>query len=261
MRLPRRLPHGHTAELVDHLDELRGRLLVAAGAVLIGSTVAYVFHHRIVEWLANRLPAHHRHLLTLTVTEPFTTSLKVSVAAGFALALPVVLWQIWGFFAPALDPRAQRSIRAMTGFASLLLITGIAFGYRIALPAALKFLVGYDHGIYDVQIRAGDYISFAILVLAACGAVFELPIVVLGLVRVRALTSAKLRRNRKIGYMIVALIGVALPGVDPVTTMIETIPLAILYEASIWLSVVFEKRWAAAREPLSASASPRTGLG
>jgi sec-independent protein translocase protein TatC len=222
--------------------------------VLAGTTLAYAFHHRIVWWLTNRLPIHHRHLLTLTVTEPFTTSLKVSLAAGFALALPVVLWQIWGFFAPAINPGTQRSIRGLTAFASLLLVAGIAFGYRIALPAALKFLVHYDNGIYNVQIRAADYISFAILVLAACGAVFELPVVVLGLVRVRALTSAKLRRNRKLGYMIVAAIGVALPGVDPVTTIIETIPLAILFEASIWLAVVFEKRWTAARELLSAGA-------
>ena len=123
------------------------------------------------------------------------------------------------------------------------MVGGIAFGYQIALPAALHFLTNYDNSIYNVQIRAADFISFAVLVLAACGAVFELPIVVLGLVRVKALSSAKLRRNRKIGYMIVCCIGVALPGVDPVTTIMETIPLAILFESSIWLSVAFEKRW------------------
>ena len=124
------------------------------------------------------------------------------------------------------------------------------FGYRVALPAALHFLTNYDNSIYNVQIRAADFISFSVLVLAACGAVFELPIVVLGLVRVGALTSKKLRSNRRIGYMIVAAIGVALPGVDPVTTIVETIPLAILFEASIWLSVFFERRWFA---PLAAA--------
>jgi sec-independent protein translocase protein TatC len=106
----------------------------------------------------------------------------------------------------------------------------------------LHFLTNYDNSVYNVQIRAADLISFSVLVLAACGAVFELPIVVLGLVRVGALTSAKLRRNRRIGYMIVAVIGVALPGV-PITTVVETIPLAILFESSIWLSVLFERRW------------------
>ncbi len=254
MRLPRRLPHGGTVELVDHLDELRGRLIVSASAVLAGTVVAYVFHHRLLYWLTRPLPPGHRQLTTFTVTEPFTTSIKVSVAAGFALALPIVLWQLWAFLAPALNPGVQRSIRGLTGFAGVLLVGGVAFGYRLALPAALKFLVHYDHTQFNIQIRAADYITFALLVLAACGAVFELPIVVLGLVRVRALTSAKLRSNRRIGYMIVACIGVALPGVDPVTTIVETIPLAILYEASIWLAVVFEKRWDAARMPISAGA-------
>jgi sec-independent protein translocase protein TatC len=254
MRLPRRLTHGQEAELVDHLEELRSRLLVAGGAILAGSTIAFVFHARLLRVLLDSLPPNHRHLLTLGVAEPFTTSLKVSIAAGFALALPIVLWQLWAFFAPALDPRTERSIAGFVLFAGVLLFAGIAFGDRVALPAALKFLTNYDNSIYDVQIRASDYISFAVLVLAACGAVFELPIVVLGLVRVRALSSANLRRNRRIGYMIVAVIGVALPGVDPITTVIETLPLAFLFEASIWMSVAFEKRWNVTREPLSAGA-------
>jgi sec-independent protein translocase protein TatC len=253
MRLPRRLGHGQEAELVDHLEELRSRLFVAGGAILAGSVIAYIFHARILRVLLDSLPPNHRHLLTLGVAEAFTTSLKVSVAAGFALALPVVLWQLWAFFAPALNPKTQRSIAGFVIFAGALLFVGIGFGDRIALPAALKFLTNYDNSIYDVQIRASEYISFAVLVLAACGAVFELPIVVLGLVRVRALSSAKLRRNRRLGYFIVACIGVALPGVDPVTTIVETLPLAILFEGSIWMSVFFEKRW---RPELTADAAP-----
>jgi sec-independent protein translocase protein TatC len=246
MRLPTRLAHGQEAELVDHLEELRSRIFVAGGAILAGSTIAFIFHARLLRVLMSSLPPNHRHLLTLGVAEPFTTSLKISVAAGFALALPIVLWQMWAFFAPALNPRTQRSIAGFVVFAGVLMIAGIAFGDRVALPAALKFLTNYDNSIYNVQIRASEYISFAVLVLAACGAVFELPIVILGLVRVRALTSEKLRGNRRMGYFIVAAIGVALPGVDPITTIVETIPLAILFEASIWLSVVFERRWAAA---------------
>ncbi|MGH3001283.1 MAG: twin-arginine translocase subunit TatC [Gaiellaceae bacterium] len=243
MNLPRRLAHDQEATLVGHLEELRSRLMVAGGAVLVGTTVAYLFHHRLVHWITQPLPVGHRQLLTLGVAEPFTTSLKISVAAGFALALPVVLAQVWGFFAPALEPRVQRSVRVLTAFAGGLLVAGVAFGYRIALPSALDFLVHYDRSLYHVQIRAADYLSFALLVLAACAAVFELPIVVLGLVRVGALTSAKLRRNRRVGYLVVAAIGVALPGVDPVTTIFETIPLALLFEGSIWLAVVLEARW------------------
>jgi len=243
MRLPRRLPHGREAELVDHLEELRSRIFVAGGAVVVASIAAWIVHRRILRALIDALPANHRHLLTLGVAEPFTTSMKLSIAAGFLLALPIVLWQLWAFLAPALDPRTQRSILGFVVFAGVLLVGGVIFGDRVALPAALKFLTNYDNSVYTVQIRAADYISFAVLVLAACGAVFELPIAVLGLVRMRALSSAKLRGNRKIGYMIVCVIGVALPGVDPITTVVETIPLAILFETSIWLSVFFERRW------------------
>jgi sec-independent protein translocase protein TatC len=243
MRLPRRLDHGQQAELVDHLGELRSRIFVAGGAVLVGTIAAYAVHARILRVLIDALPRHHRQLLTFGVAEPFTTSLKVSVVAGILLALPIVLWQLWAFVAPALDPKTQHGIAGFVVFAGLLLVAGVIFGDLVALPAALRFLTNYDQSLYDIKLRAADYISFAVLVLAACGTVFELPIAVLGLVRVRALTSAKLRKNRRMGYLIVTVIGVCLPGVDPITTVIETIPLAILFEASIWLSVVFERRW------------------
>lgn len=243
MRLPRRLDHKQEAELADHLGELRTRIFVAGGAILAGTIAAYAVHGRILRVLIDALPSGHRQLLTFGVAEPFTTSLKVSIVAGFLLALPVVLWQLWAFVAPALDPKTQQGIAGFVVFAGILLVCGVAFGDRVALPAALRFLTNYDQSLYDIKLRAADYISFAVLVLGACGAVFELPIAVLGLVRVRALTSAKLRRNRRIGYLIVTVIGVCLPGVDPVTTVVETIPLAILFEASIWLSVLFERRW------------------
>src|SRR5581483_1315346 len=131
--------------------------------------------------------------------------------AGLLLALPIILWQLWAYLAPALNPRTQRSIATFVVFAGALMIAGVIFGDRVALPAALRFLTNYDNSVYNVQIRAADYISFAVLVLAACGAVFELPIAVLGLVRVKALSSRKLRGNRRLGYLIVCAIGVALP--------------------------------------------------
>lgn len=243
MRLPRRLAHGEEAAVVDHLEELRSRLIVAGGAILAGTIVGYLVHRPALHLLIQALPRGHRRLLTLGVTEPFTTSLKLSIVIGIALALPIVLWQLWAYLAPAVHPRAGNGIAIFTVAAGALMVLGAAFGYRVALPAALHFLTNYDSSVYNTQIRAADYLSFAVLVLAACGAVFELPIAVLGLVRVGALTSTKLRRNRRIGYFTVAVIGVALPGVDPVTTVIESIPLAILFEASIWLAVLCERRW------------------
>ena len=126
--------------------------------------------------------------------------------------------------------------------AGILMAAGVAFGYFVALPAAETFLTNYDNSIYDVQIQAKPFLTFCIHVLFAMAIVFELPLFVVGLTRMNVLTTEKLRKNRRLGYFIVACIGVALPGVDPVTTMVETVPLAILFEASIWVSWWLDRR-------------------
>jgi sec-independent protein translocase protein TatC len=243
MRLPRRLGHDEAAGLVEHLGELRARLVVVLVALAAGFAVAYGFHHQLIDWLNQALPANHRKPVTLGVTEPFMTSLKISLYAGFALALPVILWQVWGFLAPAVKRGVERSILGFVAFATILFAGGVAFGHELALPAAVRFLTSYDSSVYNIQIRASSYYSFALLSIIAVGIVFELPVFILGLVRFRVLSAAKLRRNRRIGYVTMAALAVALPGVDPVTTAFEMIPLMILFEGSIWLSVIFERRW------------------
>jgi sec-independent protein translocase protein TatC len=243
MRLPRRLGHDEAAGLVEHLGELRTRLVVILVALAAGFAVAYGFHHQLIDWLNQALPANHRKPVTLGVTEPFMTSLKISLYAGFAIALPVILWQVWSFLAPAVRKSVERSIFGFVAFATLLFAGGIGFGHEIALPAAVHFLTNYDSGVYNIQIRASSYYSFALLSILAVGLVFELPVFILGLVRFRVLTAAKLRRNRRIGYVTMAALAVALPGVDPVTTMFEMAPLMLLFEGSIWLAVIFERRW------------------
>jgi sec-independent protein translocase protein TatC len=253
VRRPRRLSTGEEATLVEHLDELRTRLVISLGALAVGWIVAFIFHGQLLTWLNDQLPAGHHRVTTLAVSEPFLISLKVSLWAGLALALPVILWQLWAFLAPAVDERAQRTIVALVAFATLLLACGVAFGYFLALPGATHYLLNYDKSKYNILVQAKSYYPFAIQVMAAVGLVFELPIFVLALVRLRILTTQKLRRNRRLGYFIVACVGVALPGVDPVTTVIETAPLAVLYEASIWLAVILEKRWAQA--PAAAGAA------
>jgi sec-independent protein translocase protein TatC len=251
-RLPRRLRHGEEATLTEHLDELRTRLIVSLLAIAGGFAVAFAIHGRLVRALEHALPAERRHLVTFGVAEPFLTSMWVSLWAGLGLALPVVLWQLWSFLAPAIEERSQRIVAIFVLFASGLFLAGVAFGYYLALPAAVHFLTNYDTSLYHIQIRARDYISFSMLVLVACAVVFELPIFVLALVRLGILTTAKLRRNRRLGYVIVFAVAVALPGVDPVTTTLEAIPLLVLYELSIWLSVILERRW----RPSVAAAEP-----
>jgi sec-independent protein translocase protein TatC len=242
VRLPRRIGHGQTADLVDHLGELRSRIVVSLAAVVGGSAVGYAFHHQLLHALNAPLP-HGKQPITLGVAEPFTTSLKVSIYAGVALALPVILWQVWGFLAPAIDRKTERALGGFVVFATVLFAGGVAFGYKIALPAAVHFLTNYDSKVYDIQVRASSYYSFVLMVLFSVGIVFELPIFILALVRLGVTSSMRLRKSRRIGYVAMAALAVALPGVDPVTTAMEMVPLMVLFEASIWLSAFFERRW------------------
>jgi len=246
-RLPRRLHHGEEATLVEHLGELRARIVVCLIAITLAFIVAYAFHAHLIHWLENALPPNHRRLTTLSPAEPFITSFMLSLYAGFLVAIPVVFWQIWGFLAPAFEEHTQRLIAGFTAFATALMGLGVAFGYFVALPAAVHFLTNYDSHLYAIQIRAKDYLSFAAVVLFAVTIVFEVPIVILGLVRIGVLSSTRLRQNRRIGYVVMAALAVALPGVDPVTTTFEMIPLMILFEGSIWLAVLFDRRWKTAR--------------
>jgi len=244
-RLPRRLSHGEEATLVEHLDELRSRLIIALGAVAVAFAVCFAFHERIVRWLTEPLP-DDKSLVTFGVTEPFTTSVKVALIAGFALALPVILYQTWSFLAPALEEHTQRVVSLFVLAGTLLFVAGVAFGYFVVLDQALDFLTNYDDDLYDIQIRASYYYSFVSLALLAMGLMFELPVFILALVRLGVLTAARLKRNRRIGYFLMLVIAVLLPTVDPVSLALETLPLVILFELSIQLATVMERRWAKA---------------
>ena len=248
-RLPRRLAPDEGATLVEHLGELRARLVVSLVALSVAFAGTYAMHGALVRWLD--APLGGRRPVTFGVAEPFMTSLTVSLYAAGALALPVVLWQLWSYLAPAFEANVQRTVARLVAFASLLLAGGIAFAYVVVLPAAIQFLTTFDSALYDIQVRARDYYSFVMLVILAVGIVFQLPVFVLALVRLGVLTAAKLRRSRRVGIVVMTAIAVALPGVDPVTTALEMLPLLVLFEASIWLAVVLEPRWKAAARVLA----------
>src|SRR6266566_3554422 len=204
-RLPKRLPHGEGATVVDHLEELRSRLIVVLCAVALTTIVAFAFHGHILDWLNHPLPADRRRVVTLGVAEPFTVSVTVSVYAGFLLALPVILWQGWSFLAPAFDPSIERNVLGLVAFATALGAAGLAFGYLIVLPRALQWLTHYDDTHFTNLIQAKAYYSFTATVL-------------LGIV-----------------------LAFGLPGPDPVTTGLELLPMWALFEGSIWLAVFAER--------------------
>src|SRR5438874_5297279 len=177
-----RLAREDDATLVEHLEELRRRILTAIAAVAVGTAVAFFFHGRILDWLARPLPPAHRHVAAFGVTEPFSVSLAVSLYAGVLLALPVILWQTWSFLAPAVDAAAERQILGLAVFGSVLASAGLAFGYGILLPRAVHWLTSYDTSHFRILIRASSYYSFVTSVLLGVACVFELPLVVLALV-------------------------------------------------------------------------------
>ena len=241
-RLPRRLGHAEEATLGEHLEELRGRIFVMLGAVGLGTILAYVFHNHVLNWLNQPLPPDHRKLYTFGVAEPFTVTITVSVYAGFVLALPVILWQLWLFFAPAVDPVSERKVLGLSLFAVALGAAGLAFGYWVLLPRAVHFLTSYDTQHFNIAIRANSYYNFVVTVLVGIVIVFQTPLVILGLVYLGVLSSATLRRQRRVGYLVTAAVALALPGPDPVTTFLELLPMWLLFEGSIWLAWLFERR-------------------
>jgi sec-independent protein translocase protein TatC len=240
--LPRRLDHGEEATLVEHLEELRSRLIIALVAIVPIFLVTFAFHEQIMEWLTGPL-ADDKRLVTLGVTEPFTTSVKVSLIAALAIALPVILWQAWAFLAPAVQPHFERVVLTFVVAGTGLFVCGVAFMYVVVLPRALDFLTSYDDELYDIQIRANYYYTFAAMTLLAGGLAFLMPIFVLGLVRLRILTSDRLRQNRRIAFVVLLCFAILLPTVDPVSLAFEIVPLVLLFEMSIWLSVFMERRW------------------
>ena len=245
MRMPRRLRHGEEATLVEHLGELRTRLIIALVALAAGFGIAYAFHGRILDWLNRPLPPNLDKPVTFSPIEPFATSIMVSLWAGFLLALPVILWQLWAFLAPAIEEHRQRSIAVAVGFATVLAAAGVTFGYFVILSPAIHFLTNYDDTHYTILIRARDYYRFVSFVLLGVALAFEVPVFVLALVRLRILSAAQLRRTWRLGIFVMTVIGVLLPGVDPVSTILSVIPLVVLYVLSIGLATFFEPRWRA----------------
>lgn len=257
-RIPRRLGHADRVTLVEHLSELRSRLIISLVAVGAGFTVTWIFRKTIIGWLNRPLPVRCEpdpatgttvcakpDPITLNPLEAFSTSFKVAFLAAVALALPILLWQLWGFLAPAFEEASQAVVVRLVFAATVLFAIGGSFAYFVALPAAIPFLLDFDADLYQNEIRAGPYYSFAAVSIFGMGLIFEMPVFILGLVRLGIISAATLRRNRRIGIGLCIIAGVLLPGVDFVSTAVQTIPVLILFEASIWVAAFFEKRWAA----------------
>jgi sec-independent protein translocase protein TatC len=186
--------------------------------------------------------AHSNKPITIGLGEPFSTSVTVAFAFALALGLPILFWQAWAFLAPAIAPRDRRAVRPLLLLAPALFLGGIAFAYELVLPPAVRFLQGFNHGAFEALVQARDYYRFELMTMLAIGAIFQLPVVMLILGRVGLIDSRMLRSKRRYAVVALAALAAALPGTDPVTTLLEMVPLFALYELSIGMLRVSERR-------------------
>ena len=160
-------------------------------------------------------------LYTFTPAESFLTSIWISIYFGIVIALPVIFWQVWQFFVPAVDKQHAKLIKYFVVLAWVLAVVGLVFGYYIVLPAALNFLLGFDSDTFSNNLQAKAFLTFCTHVELAMALVWELPLFVVALTRLGIIKTDSLRRNRRLGYFLVVCLAVALPGVDPVTVLLR----------------------------------------
>lgn len=225
--------------LVEHLDELRARLIVCAAIFGVSLAVCFWQNALLLEAAAVPLPSAHDQLITFGVTEPFTTTLTVSAYAAIIVALPFILYQLYAFLLPAFSKQQQKSIIPLLLMIPVLFIGGVAFGFFVVLPAAAKFLLNFNDQTFNVQLQAKEYYSFFATTLLACGIVFQVPVGILAVTRLGIVSVEQLTKNRRYAYLLCAVVAAALPGVDPISMLLETAPLVVLYELSIILARAF----------------------
>ncbi len=244
---------GHLLRAAEYAQQLHHYFPKAAGATINGLAAQ-------LQAAGLALPKHTPGIVPVTtgLAEPFTTSLTVAFYAAIIIASPILLYQLFAFIVPALEPRERAVIRPLLVVGPLLFFAGVVFTYVIVLPAAIKFLQGYNGAHFNNLIQAKPLYSFEVLTMAAIGLAFEMPIVLLGLRAVGIINGTTLTRHWRYATVIIAVIAAAMPGADPVTTGLETAPLVILFLISIVLLKVADRR-AARREAMSEHDDPTLG--
>jgi len=229
--------------------ELRPGLDKADLAALDATSKALTQSAQLQRQAAAQTPTSPRRLpVTLGVTEPFVTTFTVAGYAALLLALPFILYQAYAFLLPAFSPRERRVALPLMLLVPVLFISGVAFGYFVALPRAVNFLQNFNDDNFDILIRAADYYKFSVILLALIGLMFQIPVGVLAVTRLGIISAKQLAKNR--GYVILGIAivaAVATPTPDPVTMLVAMAPLVVLFELSVILARIFERR--AARAP------------
>jgi sec-independent protein translocase protein TatC len=183
-----------------------------------------------------------RQPVTLGIGEPFSQTVTVSAYFALLLALPVILFQLYAFVIPAFSPRERRVATPLLALAPLLFAAGLAFGYLVVLPGAVGFLQNFNASSFDALVQARSYYQFVLFTMLATGALFQIPVAVIGLNQAGILSTRQLREHRRYAIVAITALALLLPGTDPVTTLLELIPMLVLFELSIIIATVLERR-------------------
>ncbi|MBM2824637.1 MAG: tatC [Dehalococcoidales bacterium] len=245
---------------LGHLDELRKRLTRSVIAVTITTIISFIFAKPIFalltfespltrpvfDMLANKfhlVPAPGVNLVFIEVTEMLGSYMRVSLVSGIILAIPYLTYELIMFVSPALTRKEKGYVYLALPWIALMFAAGVIFGYFILLPPAIKFLLSFGSDIATPQIRIGNYISVVTRLLLAIGLVFETPVVITFLARLGVVTSQWLAGKRKVAVIVAFVVaGIITPTFDPVNQSLVAIPLIILYEMSIWLARLVQKK-------------------
>lgn len=226
--------------IIEHLEELRRRIVVAVAALVLFSVVGYFLSPKILAAIHASLPGVD-FLIFTSLSEAFFVTIKIALYVGLVLALPVVFWQIWSFVAPALEPREKLLVGTLLPFIYLLFVGGLAFAFFVALPWTVRFFMSYAGPGLKPFLSIDDYLSFLFSMGLAFGLVFQLPLVILALTKIGLVKVEFLRRNRKYAILVIFVAAAIItPGTDMVSQIIMALPLMVLYELSIILAVIFK---------------------
>lgn len=224
--------------LVEHLDELRSRIVFAGFVLVIAIAVCFWQDELLLDIANEPLPLGFEPI-TFSPTEPFFTTVKLSVYGGILISLPILLYQAYSFILPAFAPQEKRLLLPFLLSVPVLFISGAVFAYYVVVPAALNFLLGFNADAFNIEVRASEYYSFFILTLIAVGFLFQIPVAVLSVCRLGIVTPEQLAANRRYAVLLIAVAAMLLPGTDPVTMLISMAPLYLLFEFSLVLARTF----------------------
>jgi sec-independent protein translocase protein TatC len=233
--------------LVQHLGELRDRLVVTAIALVATTAIAFFFATPLIRILiipvdCTFIPTFSCHtppttLISLSPTENFTTYFRVALFAGIALAMPIILYEIYAYVDPALLPKERRFIRFMGLPVIGLFIAGMLFCYFILLPNAIKFLINFGDEVIHNQLRAADYISFVTIFIFGMGLIFEVPIALFALVKIHVITRPWLAKQRRYAVLAAFVIAAVItPTPDPFNQTLVAIPMYLLFELGLFVA-------------------------